>query len=252
MAASDPRPVRQIGGEAHVWYVFTDRVEDNGLLGEYWRLLSADERRRHARFVFAEHRQQFLVAHALVRTVLSRYAEVPPEAWQFEFNSYGHPSIARSHGLPHLRFNLSHCHALAACAVTSGQEVGVDVEDIQRRGNHLSIPQRYFSPLEVARLKSLEPHEQNEAFFAYWTLKEAYIKARGLGLSLPLDDFSFDLQPGRPPRISFSPRIEDDPSGWQFHPFRFESRYRGALAVRREGDSELTVRLLETVPLVSP
>ena len=106
-------------------------------------------------------------------------------------NVHGRPEILdRPAGVPDLRFNLSHTDGLIACAVTIGREVGVDVEHVGRRLTH-DIAGRFFAPREVADLKSLPVAEQPRVFFDYWTLKEAYIKARGFGLALPLGDFAF-------------------------------------------------------------
>ena len=112
--------------------------------------------------------------------------------------------------MPDLRFNLSHTDGLIACAVTIGREVGVDVEHIQRRLTH-DVAGRFFAPREVDDLKALPEDEQQRVFFDYWTLKEAYIKARGFGLALPLGDFAFTLAPPAPPQIAFEPALRRRP-----------------------------------------
>ncbi len=161
----------------------------------YRQLTTPDENERMARFVFERDRWQFLITRALVRTMLSRYATVAPADWRFITNEYGRPEVLdRPAGVADLRFNLSHTDGLIACAVTVGREVGVDVERITRAVTH-DIPGRFFAPREVADLRALPEHDQPRVFFDYWTLKEAYIKARGMGLSLPLSDFAFCLRP---------------------------------------------------------
>ncbi len=112
---------------------------------------------------------------------------------------------------PDLRFNISHTDGLIACAVTIGREVGVDVEHVGRRLTH-DVAGRFFAPREVADLRALPDDEQQRVFFDYWTLKEAYIKARGFGLALPLGDFAFKLNPPDAPAITFEPALEDDPA----------------------------------------
>jgi 4'-phosphopantetheinyl transferase len=233
--------------EVHLWAVELERVDAPRLLEAYQRLLNAEERERHGRFRFERHRHQFLVSHALVRTTLSRYAPVPPEAWAFVTNSYGRPEVAA--GLPGLRFNLSHTDGMAVCAVAPGLDVGVDVEDAERRGQTVEIADSFFAPAEVTALRALPVERQRERFFTYWTLKEAYIKARGMGLSLPLDQFAFHLEPGRPPRISFDPRLVDEPEAWQFVQVRMSARHPVALAVRRARGLPLRVRCQRTIPL---
>jgi len=130
------------------------------------------------------------------------------------------------------------------------REVGVDVEDMTRPGQTVEIANQFFSPTEVAALRALAGGAQRHRFFEYWTLKEAYIKARGIGVSLPLEWFSFHLEPGRPVRISFDPSLDDDPLSWQFAQFRLTPRHIGALAIRRRAGSDLDVQVRRTVPLV--
>jgi 4'-phosphopantetheinyl transferase len=202
-----------------------------------------------ARLVFGRDRRRFLLTRALVRTMLSRYAAVAPAEWAFITNDHGRPEILdRPRGVPDLRFNLSHTEGLIACAVTIGREVGVDVEHVDRRLMH-DIAGRFFAPREVTDLKALPDSEQPRAFFDYWTLKEAYIKARGFGLALPLADFAFTLAPPAPPRIAFEPGLDDDPETWQFAQAWPTPHHRLALAVRRKG-ADLPVRIRRVVPKV--
>jgi 4'-phosphopantetheinyl transferase len=229
--------------EVHVWIVEPELITDPRRLEEYRALLDSSERERHQRFYFERHRQQFLVSHALVRLCLSRYAPVPPEAWTFTLNAYGRPEVAGQWNT-RLRFNLSHTDGMAICAVALDMEVGADVEDTQRKGNTLELVSHSFARAEAAALWALPVERQRERFFELWTLKEAYIKARGMGLSLPLGDFAFELRPGEPPRISFEPSLRDDPASWQFIQLQPSVRHKAALAVRRAPGLPLTVRCL--------
>jgi 4'-phosphopantetheinyl transferase len=216
-------------------------------LEAYRALLSKDEHDRMARFVFDRDRRAFLITRALVRTMLSRYAPVAPADWTFIANVHGRPEILdRPRGVPDLRFNISHTDGLIACAVTIGREVGVDVEHINRQLTH-DVAGRFFAPDEVTDLRKLPPDEQPRAFFDYWTLKEAYIKARGFGLALPLGDFAFRLKPPAPPEITFEPSLEDDPSTWQFMQDWPTPQHRLGLAVRREGN-DLPIRCRFVMP----
>ena len=215
----------------------------------YRALLSPDEDARMKRLVFERARRQFLLTRALVRTMLSRYASVAPAAWSFIANVHGRPEILdRPRGVPDLRFNVSHTEGLIACAVTIGREVGVDVEHIGRRLTH-DVAGRFFAPREVDDLRRLAADEQHRVFFDYWTLKEAYIKARGFGLALPLADFAFRLSPPSPPAITFEPSLDDDPATWQFFQDSPTPQHRLALAVRREG-ADLPVRIRAVIPKV--
>jgi 4'-phosphopantetheinyl transferase len=238
-----PRP-----DEVHLWVVEPERVLEPRLLSAYLGLLDASERERHQRFRFEKHRHQFLVSHALVRVTLSRYAPVPPEAWRFVTNAYGRPELV-GEGLPRLRFNLSHTDGMAVCAVALDMEVGADVENSNRPGQTVELAESFFAPAEVAALQALPPERQRERFFELWTLKESYIKARGAGLSLPLEQFAFHLEPGQPPRVSFDARLGDEPAAWQFVRLKLSAEHPVAVAARRAWGLPLRVRCQRTVPL---
>lgn len=233
----------------HVWYTLTEPLRSPELLAWYLVLLSPAERARHDRFLFEHDRHTFLVAHALVRTTLSKYAAVAPEAWRFRENEHGRPEIDMVSDAPPLRYSLSHTAGLVACAVTLAREVGVDVEHLDRQTIDQHVADRYFSAAEVEALGRLVETERRDAFFDLWTLKESYIKARGFGLSLPLDQFSFDLAAHRSPVISFAPELADDPASWQFAIFRPAPRHTLALAVRRSTDHDLPIALRQVTPV---
>jgi 4'-phosphopantetheinyl transferase len=236
--------------EAHLWYVFPKALTDPVLLDAYHDLMCPEERVQQRRFYFEKGRHEYLVTRALVRTTLSRYVKLDPRMWRFAKNAYGRPEIAHPQGILPLGFNLSHTDGLIVCLVALDREVGVDVEDTERPGMTVEIANQFFSPAEVKALQALPVSAQRHRFFEYWTLKEAYIKARGMGVSLPLEQFSFHLKAGRPVRISFDPRLQDDPLSWQFVQFRPTPRHMMAVAIRRGADSDLNIRVRQAVPLV--
>jgi 4'-phosphopantetheinyl transferase len=198
--------------EAHLWFVQLDEVAPV-YLETYCDLLSDDERARAAHLVFEAHRNAFVIAHAFVRATLSRYATVAPSDWSFATNDYGRPRVCQP-SFGDLDFNLAHSDGIAVCLVGRGI-IGIDVEDVFRRAP-LDVVNQYFSAIEVESLMQQPIEMRPRRFYEYWTLKESYIKARRLGLSLPLDRFAFDLDSKRGPRISFLPPIEDDAGRWQF------------------------------------
>jgi 4'-phosphopantetheinyl transferase len=232
--------------EVHVWHTRFERWADDGQLGPFEATLSPDEQVRQRRFVFPEHRRQFLISHAFLRLVLSQYAPVAPAAWSFVNGAHGKPALAPQ-SMPELHFNLSHTRGLAAVAVAR-QEVGVDAENIERRDPGIELARRYFSAEEVAHLSPLEGEQRKSAFFDFWTLKEAYIKARGLGLALPLDQFWFQLGSGSPPRVAFSEHLQDHAADWQFVQFQVAPGWRLAVAIHRPGLPDRAVVLRESVP----
>jgi 4'-phosphopantetheinyl transferase len=187
----------------------------------------------------------------LLRHVLARYAPVAAPAWRFIQNQHGCPFVAEPPaGHEGLHFNLSHTKGLIAVGVTTGRELGVDVEFVDR-GLTQDVAGRFFAPDEVRDLRALPEDRQGAVFFDYWTLKEAYIKARGMGLALPLDQFAFTLHAERPPTISFGPAIQDDPERWQFFQAWPLPRHRLGVAVERRG-ADLPVEIIWETPGAVP
>lgn len=226
-----------------------DRELAHPLRDAYLPLMLDDERRRHDRFVFAKDRLQFLATRALVRTVLSQYVEVAATAWRFATFERGKPYIVAPAGLPALSFNLSNTRGLIVCAVsTQHSQLGCDTEDITRKTETLSIADHYFSPQEVRALHALPPSRHTERFFSYWTLKESYIKARGLGLALPLDQFSFLLDDRHDIGITFDPRLGDDERRWRFALLRAGQRHFVAVGADTAGTT-LSLHATHFVPL---
>ena len=244
------QPIALTKSETHVWMVFPDTVRDPALLRSYHELMCAEEQVQQQRFRFEKGRHEYLVTRALVRTVLSRYADVDPRDWRFSKNYYGRPAIASPLGLPPLRFNLSHTDGLIVCLVGLEREIGIDVENLERPGETIEIADRFFSPIEATTLRAQPVASQHYRFFEYWTLKESYIKARGMGVSLPLEQFSFLLHPGQPVRIAFDPRMQDDPESWQFNQFRPSPQHLMAVGIRRKDEPDLTIQITRTIPLV--
>jgi 4'-phosphopantetheinyl transferase len=221
-----------------VWYSFTDHVGESDC-GAAHGLLSDSESARCRRFRFEEDRVSFIVAHALLRIALSRYAAAGPGEWRFSTSAHGRPEIDTPPNSPRLRFNLSHTRGLVACAVTLERDVGIDVERIGRRAGTGALAARHFSSSENLLLTSLPAPAAHALFFSIWTLKEAYVKARGLGLQMPLDVVSFQVVPGAPPVVSFGPRHDEDARAWQFALLEPRPGYRVAVAARREVGAEI-------------
>ncbi len=229
--------------EAHVWLVEADRLSASEL-AQLGALMSANERERHDAFRFDKDKRLFIIARAMVRALLSRYADASPAAWTFSENRWGRPEIASPPVTPPLRFNLSHTKGLVACILARDREIGIDVEDATRPTKIHTIADSVFSPTEVRDLERLPPAEQPRRFFELWTLKESYIKARGMGLAIPLDQFSFSFDGGL--CLTIDPELEDDDATWQLDLWRPTERHQAALAVRRAGaDLEVIKRRLD-------
>jgi 4'-phosphopantetheinyl transferase len=231
------RPLALPDDEVHVWY-----GEPARLAAGDPSLLTADEVARLQRYVFERDREIFLATRVLVRTTLSRYRPIAPRDWRFVAGGHGRPELIGDHA--DLRFNLSNTHGLIACAVAHDTDVGVDVERIARAAP-LDVADRFFAPSEVAALRALAPQAQGRRFFDYWTLKESYIKARGLGLSLPLARFAFRFADAGVPEIDIDPALGDEGSRWQFEQRLATSEHLVSVCVRlRDLASKFVIRWL--------
>lgn len=237
-----------------IWLTYYDEIVDDRQLARLRLLLSDDEVAQEGRFYFADDRKRYLVTRAMVRMVLSRYARIAPEHWAFSKNAYGRPAIAdaiveaeaQARGLS---FNLSHTRGLIALAVTRGRELGIDVENIATRAVSLDVAERFFSPIEVAELACVAADRQQDRFFEYWTLKESYIKARGMGLSLPLDRFSFSFPHHSTVSLSIDPDLQDRADRWSFWQYRPTADYLMAVCAERCIDHTPVISMRKFTPL---
>ena len=193
--------------------------------------LSLDELERAGRFHFERDRHRFVVARGMVRAILARYLEVEPAVLEFAYGSHGKPTLAHSWSSPPLCFNVAHSQDLGILAVARS-EVGVDIECFRPIEDCEAIVSRYFSPAEAAALMRFEPERRLTAFFYCWTRKEAFIKARGEGLSYPLESFEVTMAPGEPARLL---RISgDDVDRWFMLDLPLAPDAAGALVVKGE------------------
>jgi 4'-phosphopantetheinyl transferase len=176
--------------EVHCWCASLDVPAETS--ARLYATLTCDERHRSSRFRFERDRQRFIVAHGVLRDVLRRYLQTTPSEITFAYNAFGKPDLSPVFGSG-LKFNLSHSADLALIAVAADSNVGVDLECIRAQCDYAEIARHFFSTVEVDQLHALPSHLYAEAFFNCWTKKEAYLKARGEGLSIPLNSFSVPL-----------------------------------------------------------
>lgn len=212
----------------------------------YRPLLSADELERNARFRFPRDRHRDLIARGLVRSTLGKHLDCDPASLVFNKDAHGKPALSSPDFPGPVCFNISHSGDWVVLAVAR-QPVGIDVEYVKRENNLLAIADRYFFGKEYAELRSYPEEEQRQRFFDYWTLKEAYMKARGEGLGLGLSNFGFEVSDGI--RLHLNESIEDNPQDWCFYCLTPETDYRLSLAVKTSGRPRLLAR--EVQPLLS-
>ena len=228
-----PEDLTLSAGEAHVWCAWLDLPST--WRDSYRQFLSQAELERAERFRFERDRGRYIVRRGLLRSLLGRYLSVEATAIDFVYNDYGKPALGSSFGECPLRFNLSHSNGLAIFAFTSGMDVGVDVEYGQRDIEYEQLAERYFSPYERTMIQSLPPESKREAFYLCWTRKEAYIKAHGEGLSLPLDQFDVSVTPGEPACLLATRGGLEEARSWTLRHLAPAKDYLGALAVRGHG-----------------
>ena len=240
--AADPRRI-------DLWCACISEIRDDSLWPRYDALLSEDERGRQARFRFAGDRRRFLVTRALVRTVLSRYAAVSPRDWAFAAGPRGRPAISAPSPAPALEFNISHSSDLVMLGVTSGRALGIDVESIEGRAADIGGLDRYFALEESAALLSLPAAARRRRFFELWTLKESYLKARGLGLAIALDAFRFELTGEQGLTLHMRPELGDSPGAWRLWQLAPRPGYLAAVCAARGENAPPAITVREIVPL---
>jgi 4'-phosphopantetheinyl transferase len=212
--------------QVHLWIVRLEASEDN--FARALACLSPEETARFHRFHFDKHRRAFGLGRAALRTLLASYLGTQPAAVGFEYGPQGKPTLADS--ACSLRFNVSNSGDLAAYAFTIGCEIGVDIEQHRPLHDFENIARRFFSPEETAELLELPAAQKTAAFFHCWSRKEAYIKAMGGGLSIPLDSFRVTLQPGVAARMVSLGGSQDAARGWSMHDFDPAPECAGAIA----------------------
>jgi 4'-phosphopantetheinyl transferase len=220
------------GGEVHVWRARLDL--DATTFRELWESLSADERARADRFHFRIDREHFVAARGGLRAVLGRYTGAEPRRLHFAYDAYGKPSLDGETAPARLRFNVSHSNGVALYAFAEGRAVGVDIEYVREDFASLDIAEHFFSRSEVAALRAVAEGERAAAFFDCWTRKEAYIKARGEGLSHPLHLFTVSLTPGQPAALLSTEGEPQEATHWSLVELFPGEGFRAALAVEGE------------------
>lgn len=216
--------------EVHLWQIHLIAPDDEILRSR--SVLSLDEIQRADRFYFDKHRRRFIVAHAAMRAILSSYLNVLPADVAFTNGAKGKPALADELETSGIRFNLSHSGDYALLAVTRNSCLGVDIEFINHDFGTEEIATRFFSRGEIESLRAVPSAERSTAFFSCWTRKEAYIKAVGDGLSIPLDSFDVAFAPGvQPALLRVQVPAHQD---WKMYDLAAPEGYKAALVV--EGD----------------
>jgi len=219
------------GGDVHVWRTSLVQAED--YVERLFRILSPDEQAKAKRYRFVELQHHYIVGRGVLRELLGKYLNVPGASLEFAYGPQGKPMLAGAFAGHDIRFNVSHSGELALYAVTTGREVGVDVEYMKDLEDLESIVEHFFAPPEVEKLLSLPKEQRHEAFFNCWSRKEAFIKVTGKGVSYGLDKFAVTLAPDEPARLLW---VEGaDAANWELLALDAQERYKAALCVEGQG-----------------
>lgn len=245
--------MKSLNKQIHVWYSYNNKITDNSLLSIYENILNQEEMIQYQKFVFDKDRKQYLVTRAMLRYILSLYVkEVLPEEWVFRKSKYGKPFIVNSGIDPPIFFNISHTSGLICIVISKEEVIGIDAENIFREIDYLEIAKSFFSPIEFQNLAAYQ-FNKNRRFYDIWTLKEAYIKARGLGLSIPLNHFYYTFTDEDRININFKTTIKDNHEFWQF--WQFKPDYNGdhiaSIALKTNNKVRLRkIYVFEVVPFL--
>jgi 4'-phosphopantetheinyl transferase len=224
--SSPPKKLELPESEIHIWRANLDLEPE--VLDRLASTLDNDENARAARFHFVRDRDHFAACRGILRELLGGYVGSSPVSIQFAYGEFGKPAQHPRDSGPPIRFNLSHSSGLAVFAFARNCEIGIDVEAISAEFAGEEIARRYFSIREVAELMSLPAQTRPEGFSLCWTRKEAYVKARGTGLQVPLDSFSVSLTPSQPERLD-----SEDSDRWYLRSFQPAPNFAAALAYER-------------------
>jgi len=235
----------------YLWFTFVEEIQDKLLLAEYKNLLPEEELEKLRRFRFVTHKRRYLVGRALIRTILSRCTGLVPKDLVFSREEHGRPYLLHSGKSPPPQFSISYTDGLVGVALTLESRVGIDVENTRREIDCLAIAESYFSPDEHKELTLLSEPQLKERFFELWTLKEAYVKAHGSGLHIPLDEVRFHLREKKKEQSKATSMVTDDERQWQFETFKPSEEQRAALCVHQDFQIPFKVISKKAIPLES-
>lgn len=221
--------------EIHLWQLEQADFELSSLQSECLAWLTESEIKRFQRYQFDRHRKQLLLGRVLMRVALSSYVnKIAPASWNFIYNKYGKPAISEEQNPASLHFNLSHSAEKVVLAVSRFPDIGVDIEYATKARRIKAIARRYFSDKELAEMLILPEDQQQSRFYELWTLKEAYIKACGMGLEIPLQHFSYGFVGRDRLTVEFDERRNDEETAWQLWQLSAGSDFKLAVAAKAD------------------
>ncbi len=216
----------------HLWVIPLDGT--NRPLEDFRSILSNEEKEQWERFSFSDLQRRYAIAHVRMREIISDYIKIKPSDITFTTNVFEKPFLVEANGLSNIYFNLSHSHDIAVLAITQSRKVGVDVERLKPLNDYMKIAGRYFSPGEINALKQMKGRRACQAFIQLWAGKEAFIKAHGEGISLPLNQFSLENLIEHPGKKVCKIKLPGESIPWSVSPLKMPAGYLGAVAIEGE------------------
>jgi len=195
------------------------------------QILSSEEKFRADKFHFEKDRRHFVTRRGLLRIILGKYLDEAPELLKFSQGKYGKLNLGYPQKTPWIHFNLSHSGEICMYVFTCSREIGVDIEQIRYLQDRDLIAKHFLSNKEYVVFSALEENEKTEAFFNSWVRKEAFIKAKGIGLSCPLESLEVTLIPGEPARLVTTKDISEETGRWTLYEINPLAGYAGAIVV---------------------
>ena len=215
--------------DVHVWRASFHQLD--ALYESLEEVISVDERAKAKRYRFEDNRRDYILARGFLRFLLGLYTGQTPNELRFLYNPFGKPALAHVKNNRRITFNISHAYGFVVYAFSINRELGIDIERIRPEAAHDGVAERFFSAKEVQMLRTLPLHAQPQGFFNCWTRKEAYIKGKGEGLSIPLNQFDVSLIPGEPATLIESRIYPSDTDTWTLSALHMGTQYAAALAV---------------------
>ena len=219
--------------EVHVWRADLERIREDE--SRWQEVLSGDEKERAARFHFPTDRQRYMASRAVLRMILAGYLQTDAADLAFVYSKREKPSLALAHAASGLMFNLSHSVGVSLYAIARRRELGIDIEQLGRNSDLQGIAHRFFSPSEQQQLAKLSGEEKVQGFFRCWTRKEAYIKATGDGLALPLTQFDVSLDAGNGNALLATRPDASQAQKWDLREVSAGAGYAAALCMQGQG-----------------
>ncbi len=227
-----------------IFYFVPESIQDSSTCKVLMHWLSHEEREKMWRFRAPQHRHAYLVSHALVRGALARELGVNPAALVFETNAYGKPSLASSSSASNLEFNLSHTEGMCVLVLSWYSKLGCDIEHFMRPSIGLDVAENFFCSEELEDIRSHPEHQHTYRLLQHWTLKESYIKAEGLGLSMDVGSFYFHIKEDQAPSLMLKNNAYTPSADWKFEQFLIRDKFLVALAYESQHNSEMKIEVL--------